>query len=148
MRQVLYTLQFTGSAAPANDQGTVLKAKTTANSCTIKTTVGASGVSGHVSQAPGDAAEFESEVTITGDSTFQEAGTITFGGTNRIHFSTVGEGYLGGSADSKLKHGSVIWKVDRGEGQFAGATGLITSNFFVSDKGEVIDNHFGVLFVK
>jgi hypothetical protein len=42
----------------------------------------------------------------------------------------------------------VIWKVERGEGQFAGATGLITSNFFVSSTGEVTDNHFGVLFVK
>ena len=31
MGQILYTLQFTGAAAPANDQGTVLNAKTKAN---------------------------------------------------------------------------------------------------------------------
>jgi len=42
----------------------------------------------------------------------------------------------------------VIWKVERGEGQFEGASGLITSNFFVSTTGEVTDNHFGVIFVR
>jgi hypothetical protein len=41
----------------------------------------------------------------------------------------------------------VPWHVDRGEGQFAGASGLITSNFFVSATGEVTDHHFGVLCV-
>jgi hypothetical protein len=35
-----------------------------------------------------------------------------------------------------------------GEGQFAGATGLITSNFFVGENGEVTDHHFGVIFVE
>jgi hypothetical protein len=33
-------------------------------------------------------------------------------------------------------------------GQFEGASGLITSNFTVSDTGEVVDHHFGALFVK
>jgi len=42
----------------------------------------------------------------------------------------------------------VTWKVDRGEGQFEGASGLITSNFTVSDTGEVVDHHCGVLFVR
>jgi len=80
---------------------------------------------------------------------FQESGTITFGrGNHRIHFSTVGEGYLNSSADERLKHGTVSWKVDRGEGQFEGARGLITSNFTVSDTGEVVDHNFGVLCVK
>jgi hypothetical protein len=60
----------------------------------------------------------------------------------------VGQGYLGPSADPKLKHGSVIWRVDSGEGQFAEASGLITSNFTINEAGEVTDNHFGVIFVK
>jgi hypothetical protein len=41
-----------------------------------------------------------------------------------------------------------MWRVEGGEGQFADATGLITSNFTLSATGEVIDNHFGVIFVK
>ncbi len=65
-----------------------------------------------------------------------------------MHFSTVGEGHLGPSADPQLQHGSVMWKIDRGEGQFEGATGLVTSNFFVGDAGEVTDHHFGVIFLK
>jgi hypothetical protein len=38
--------------------------------------------------------------------------------------------------------------VDGGEGQFAGASGLITSNFFVSDSLDVTDHHYGVIFVE
>lgn len=149
MPQITYTMQFKGKAAPVNDAGTVLRANTNAHSCTITTTVGAHGVSGSIQPIDGGQATFESEVAFSNETTFQESGTITFGeGEHRLYFSTVGEGHLGPSADPQLKHGSVIWKVDRGEGQFEGATGLITSNFFVSAEGEVTDNHFGVIFVK
>ena len=41
-----------------------------------------------------------------------------------------------------------MWRVDGGEGQFAGASGYITSNFTLSDTGDVTDNQFGVIFVK
>jgi len=60
----------------------------------------------------------------------------------------VGQGQIGGSADPKLKSGTVTWRVDSGEGQFAGASGFITSNFLIGEAGELTDNHFGVLFVK
>jgi hypothetical protein len=40
-----------------------------------------------------------------------------------------------------------VREVEGGSGQFASAEGLITSNFLVSDTGEVTDNHFGVIFV-
>ena len=43
--------------------------------------------------------------------------------------------------------GGVTWHVDGGEGQFAGASGLIISNFFASATGEVTAHHCGVLFV-
>ena len=51
-------------------------------------------------------------------------------------------------SDPKLKHGSVMWRVESGKGQFAEATGLITSNFTIGEGGEVIDHHCGVIFVK
>ena len=41
----------------------------------------------------------------------------------------------------------MTWQVERGEGQFTGASGLITSNFFMSATGEVSDYHCGVLWV-
>jgi hypothetical protein len=40
-----------------------------------------------------------------------------------------------------------MWRVKGGEGHFAGASGLITSNFFVGENFEVTDHHFGVIFV-
>src|SRR5215813_15256063 len=135
MPPIIYVLQFKGKAGPANEAGTVLKATTTAPGCQITTTIGPDEVTADLQPAEGCRASFESEVRITGDTSFQEQGTISVG-KSRLHFSTVGEGYLGGSPDPKLRHGSVIWRVDRGEGRFHGATGLITSNFFVSDHGE------------
>jgi hypothetical protein len=73
---------------------------------------------------------------------------ICFSDSNhRLRFSTIGEGFLGKSPDPKVQHGSVMWRVDGGEGQFAGASGIITSNFTLSATGEVTDNHFGVIFV-
>ena len=88
-------------------------------------------------------------MTLTGPTSFLEEGSIRFGaGNHRLHFSTVEHGYLGDSADAKLKSGAVMWRVEGGEGQFAGASGYITSNFTLSDAGEVIDNQFGVIFVK
>jgi hypothetical protein len=149
MRQIIYVMQFKGKAAPANESATVLKANTTASSCAITSVVGTHGISGTLQPTGGAEAKFQSEVTFTGETSFQDSGTISFGDNlHRLHFSTVGQGYIGPSADPELKHGSVIWKIERGEGQFAGATGLITSNFFVSGTGAVIDNHFGVIFLK
>ncbi len=149
MKQIFYAMQFSGQAAPVAGSANVIKATTSASSCSLTTTVGADGLSASLQPAAGGRAAFESEVTVTGDSSFLESGTIRFGdGHHRLRFSTVGQGYMGPSADPKLRHGSVIWRVEGGEGQFAGASGLITSNFTLGEAGEVIDRHFGVIFVR
>ena len=64
-----------------------------------------------------------------------------------MRFRSVGLGRLVACPDPNLKHGTVIREVEGGDGQFAQAEGLITSNFLVSDTGEVTDNHLGVIFV-
>ena len=149
MRQLLYAMQFKGSAAPKAGAPSVIKAATSAPSCNITSVVGDGGLTGTIQPAPGGPALFESEVTLLGETSFKEAGTIRFGGSNHLlRFTTIGEGYLGKSPDPSLQHGSVMWRVEGGEGQFAEATGLITSNFTLSTTGEVIDNHFGVIFVR
>ena len=56
-------------------------------------------------------------------------------------------GVLGASGVDGLQRGAVIWEVTEGSGQFTGATGLITSNFTVGSKGEVVDNHYVRLFL-
>jgi hypothetical protein len=145
MRQII---QFKGHVAPKAGATGVLKAATTASGCTLTTSVGSEGVAGVLQTTKGVTASFESEVTLTGENSFLESGTIRFGsGNNHLRFSTVGHGSLGASPFPKLQHGAVTWRVDEGEGQFAGATGLITSNFTIGEGGEVLDNHLGVIFV-
>lgn len=148
MKQVMYAMQFKGSAEPKAGVAGVIKASTTAPSCTLNSVVGPNGVMGILLPVPGGKASFESEVTLMGETSFTEAGTIHFGDSNHsLRFSTVGQGFLGKSPDAALQHGCVMWRVDGGEGQFAGASGLITSNFTLSTSGEVIDHHFGMIFV-
>jgi hypothetical protein len=55
---------------------------------------------------------------------------------------------MGPSADARYSAGAVTWKVEGGEGQFEGASGYITSNFMVTEDGEVTDYQFGVIFLK
>jgi hypothetical protein len=159
MRQMIYSMRFTGQVAPIGTSPTVMKAKTSAESCTLTTVVGPEGLHSALEQVSGGRATFESdvtfiggfessEVTSAGEGGFRETGTITFGeGGHRLHFSTIGQGYIGPSAELNLRQGTVMWQIDAGEGQFKGARGLITSNFTVSEAGEVTDYHFGVIFL-
>ena len=147
MRQLIYAMRFRGHATPVGTTGNVLKAATTAPSSTLTSSVGAGGLAGGLRPADGGEASFTSEVTFTGEQNFQEVGTIAFDDDHRLRFATVGEGYLGASTDPARKHGTVMWRVEGGEGQFAGASGLITSNFVVGADLAVTDHHFGVLFL-
>lgn len=147
MRQVLYAMRFTGQAEVASADGNVLKAATRAPSSRLTSVVSPDGLSGDLAPIPGDEATFTSDVTFTGETSFLEVGSITFGEGNTLRFSTVGSGYLAPSADPTRKQGTVMWRIDRGEGQFAGASGLITSNFFVDEALGVVDHHCGVLLL-
>jgi hypothetical protein len=149
MKQVMYAMQFRGSAAPKAGATGVIKAATSASSCTLSSIVSAAGVTSTLMPAQGGKASFESEVTLSGETSFTETGTIRFGDSNHsLRFTTVGQGFLGKSPDEGLQHGSVMWRVEGGEGQFAGASGLVTSNFTLSASGEVTDNHFGLIWVR
>ena len=89
----------------------------------------------------GESITFESEVVLTG-AEFDEVGTITYAGRGSLKFTTVGVGHMGPSAVSGLNHGAVIWRITEGDGEFSGATGLITSNFTFSEQGDVVDNEY------
>jgi len=147
MGQLVYAMRFTGQAEPVDTAGNVLRAATTAPSVSLISTVGPAGLGTELHPTDGDDATFASEVTFTGETSFQEVGTITFGAGNALRFSTVGSGYLAPSVDPTRKHGTVMWRVDGGEGQFAGASGLITSNFVVGEDLAITDHQFGVLWL-
>jgi hypothetical protein len=145
MEPVTYAMQFRGSGAP-NDSG-VIRARSVAPSARLVSTVGPTGVSFALEPTGEGEALFESEVRMGEGTSFEEDGTITFGPGNRVHFRTIGEGYLAPSTEPGVSHGVVMWEITGGEGAFEGATGLITSNFMATESLEVTDNQFGVIWV-
>jgi hypothetical protein len=158
MSQIIYTMQLKGEMTPVGTSPNVMKATMVANGVSL-TVVGHSGLQAILEPATGKQATFESDVTLlggfetaevtsAGEGGFKETGTISFGeGEHRLRFSTIGQGYIGPTAEPNLRQGAVMWQVEGGEGQFQGAQGLITSNFIISDADEVTDHHMGVIFV-
>jgi hypothetical protein len=148
MRQLVFALQFRGSAgAVAGSDGKRLWARTAASSQTLRTTLDGAAIRASVEPGPGSAS-FESEVEMLDGGTFRESGTIIYGGAGHVRFRTVGRGVLGASGIDGLQRGAVIWEIEGGDGEFAGASGLITSNFSVDAAGEVVDSQFAQLFLR
>jgi hypothetical protein len=115
-------------------------------------TLSVHGESTRIEPIEGDApaaAAFDSTVTMTGETSFVESGKMTFGNEDDlIHFGATGEGFLGPSPEPGMLQGSVIWRVNVGEGRFAGAEGLITSNFlFGAETGEAAEKQVISLFL-
>ena len=148
MRQLVYAMRFTGRATPACPDGSALAVTATAPSSAITATVGPAGLDGRIEPVAGGAARFASEMTLTGETSFQEIGTIAFGDGHRLRFATVGSGYLGASADPARKHGTAMWRVEGGDGQFAGACGLITAHVVLGEDLAVMGHHLGVLVLR
>ncbi|HEY7034017.1 MAG TPA: hypothetical protein VH482_21955 [Thermomicrobiales bacterium] len=148
MRQLVYALRFRGEARRIGIDGNVLKTAAGASGCTLRARIAADGLSGSLQPEFDGEATSESELVLTGATTFQQAGTIEFGtGGHRLRFSTVGSGHLGSGPESDRRYGAAIWQVDGGEGQFAGAVGLIASVICVGEDLSVVDHQLGVLFV-
>ncbi len=127
MAELVFTEELTGMGAPVEGSDNTFRAQT-------------SGRNSH-----GDDVSFESEILMTDDG-FTETGSLTYAGRGTLKFETVGIGHMGPSAIPGLNHGSVIWRVTEADGEFAGATGLITSNFTFSEQGDVVDDHYVRLF--
>jgi hypothetical protein len=147
MRQLTYALRFTGRAVPVSAGVKIYRTMTTAPSSVFRTIVGSDGLHGTIESIEGAHATYEAETTLTGDGTFTEAGTIRFGEGHVLRFSTVGSGSFGPSADPALIQGTATFRVDGGDGQFAGASGLIICNFLETEQAELVDHHLGVLFL-
>lgn len=147
MKRLAFALTFQGEAAQVNDDPVEFKAVMKGESCQHKTVIGPEGVNGAHESVVGGDASFTSEVTMTGPGEFTETGVIDYDHGNRIHFSTIGTGNLEPAPEEGVQHGAVRWKIDRGEGQFEGATGHITSNFMIDAEGRLTDREFVVVFI-
>lgn len=149
MQNLIYLLRFQGEAMPVGIDGNVLKALSSAPGCSVTSRIGTEGLRGSLRPERGTAATFEAELIVTGATTFQQAGTIVFGmGGHALRFSTVGSGYFAPPSKDGRRQGAAIWQIDGGEGQFAGASGLILSAFFLSDAGEITDYHLGLIVLR
>jgi len=147
MRELVFALEFRGRGGPEPGSTTRRRARTTAPSQALRTVLGPDGVSAVIEPVPGESAVLESRVERFPDGSFVEDGTITYGRAGSIAFDTVGRGHVGPAAGGSGSHGVVMWRITGGEGRFAGAQGLITSNFTVSPDGEVTDNHITRLYL-
>lgn len=148
MRELVFALEFRGRGGPVPGSATKRQARTTAPSQLLRTIVARDGVSAAIEPQPGEAAVLESRVERFPDGTFVEDGTITYGSAGAVTFDTVGRGHVGPGPVAGWSHGVVMWRVTGGDGRFAGALGLITSNFTVSPDGEVTDDHFTRLYLR
>ena len=147
MKELVFALEFTGTAEPVPGSSNRLRARTTAPDQTLQTVFKPDGVQAAVQRMGGDAATFESEVEMLADGAFLESGSITYGAAGKVTFKTIGRGVLGASPVADVQRGAVVWEITGGEGGLRGAAGIITSNFTVGSKGEVMDNQFARIYV-
>jgi hypothetical protein len=145
MRELVFALEFRGTAAALPD-GT-RQARTTATSQTLSTMLKADGVHAHIDAGGGEAAVLDARAQRFGDGTFVEEGTIRYGAAGGITFETIGRGWVGPGPRPGSNAGGVLWSVTGGDGAFAGARGLIASNFTVSADGDVVDDHFARIYI-
>lgn len=145
LQPIVYSLQFRGRIASLSSR--VLEQRASASSQVLITTVDANGLAGHVQPGEGEEALLVSRLVLAGEGSFDQSGTIEFAPGHVLSFRSIGAARLGRSPDPHLRHGAAVWEVEGGEGQFRGAQGRITSNFFLSDTNELTDNHFGLIFV-
>jgi hypothetical protein len=142
MKPITYSLQFRGQTS---ELGARLRKQASAPGGALVTSLTRGGVAGCFVWAPAvDEAFFESTLVFADAERFDERGTIVFAPGHALRVG--GRGRLVASRDPHLRHGAVIWEVVGGEGQFANASGRITSNFFLSDTGDLTENQLGIVF--
>jgi hypothetical protein len=146
-REIVFTLEFRGRGESVPGSTTHRRARTEAPSQTLSTLIGPEGVFGAVEAVGGERATLEARVERFGDGTFVEEGEITYGSAGTVTFATQGRGWVAPAAAPGAVYGAVVWTITGGAGRFAGARGLITSNFAVSPTGDVVDHHVARLLL-
>jgi hypothetical protein len=141
LRELVFALEFRGRGEDIPGSPGKRRARTSAPSQVLFTLLGPEGVRAGVDAAAGDTATLEARVERFGDGTFVEEGEITYGAAGSLTFATLGRGSVAPGPRPGAVHGAAIWRITGGAGRFAGASGLITSNFAVSAAGEVTDHH-------
>ena len=145
MRTLVFALEFRGTGRAVPGKEGAREARTTAPVDRLVVFTGGDWLRPHIEAEP---AVLEARVQRSPEGTFVEEGTITYGTAGTITFETVGRGWVEPGPEPTTTVGTVMWKVVDGKGAFAGATGLITSNFTVDGAGDVVDQHVVRMFVR
>ena len=142
-KPVAYSLQLRGVASQVAPG--VLSLRASAPGGALRTVLDDHGVWGTYEPAAGEEALLEARMVMLDDS-FEAIGSVNFGASHAFHFRSHG-GRLAATPDSHLRQGTASGEVEGGIGQFANASGRITSNFFISDTGELTDHQLGLVFI-
>ena len=149
MRQTVYAVQFRGEASWAGIDGNLLRIVARSTGSSMRSRFDRDGLHGEVRDEPGDEICLESELTITGATTFQEVGTIAFGtGGDCFRFSTRGSGHLDPAAVGTGRRGAAVLQVDDGERRFVAAHGLLASTYVVDATGAITILHLGSIYFR
>jgi hypothetical protein len=141
MQRITMTAQFRGEAAAPSGEPPETEPRATS--------VAIEAVMADGSDAGIERASYENHVVYTGESTFEETGTISLGeGDDELQIATLVDGTLGPSPDADVLHGAVVYRITGGGGRFDGASGLITSNFLLRPAtGEFEERQVAIVFV-
>lgn len=143
--ELVFALEFRGTAAPVPGVEGAREAQTTASTAGLSAYVGGEWLRARLASAP---ATLRARVQRFGDGTFVEEGRIVYGAAGAIAFDTVGRGWVERRPGAGVMFGAVLWRITQGEGGLAGAQGLITSSFSVTDDGAVVDHHVARMYLR
>ena len=138
---ITYALQFRGQV---EYDGAHERATTRATSSMLVSVVDRDGPHGRFEGVGSGEAVFR--VTLEGGDPV--AGEVDFGGGTTLRLRTAEHHPAGRSANAYVRHGAALLEVMGGTGRLSGVRGLVTSNFLLSDTGDLTDTHLGLLFVE
>ena len=91
---------------------------------------------------------FEAQTTQCDRGSFQAMGQICFGSDQHVlHISTLGQVQLLEVPEVHSYQGAIAFQVKGGTGVFDQATGMITANFLVNERGDYRDVHTATIFL-
>ena len=92
-------------------------------------------------------ATVDAQLSFADERSFRLTGEASVQGEGTLRFRSLGSGRLDPSPAPGLRNGTAVLEICGGTGRFDGARGRITSNFVLSDDGEITDHQLGVVFV-
>ena len=138
---VTYALQFRGQVETTGERGS---AATRASSAMLVSVVDRDGPHGRFEDVGAGEAVFH----VVLDDSGPVDGHVDFGGGTTLRLRAAERHAAKPSCRPHLSHGTALLEVVAGTGRLDGASGWITSNYLLSDTGDLTDTHLGLLFVR